>query len=1614
MAKLRHKIAALLVVVLFILLLLFLLFVIIIRQPWAQKVAVNQATNYLENRLGTRVSLDAVHVDIWSNIHLQNILIEDQVADTLLYAAELQVNLNNLSIVSGQIDISDIELHGAYVNIYRPNEEMGFNYDFIVQNLAGGEKAEEPEREEEEEKEQAAAPVDSTTNKANKASPIKLSLSKVLLSQTTILYQDQVDGLDLGCDLPWLELLLEDFDLDKKLLKITDLYVIEPDIATRMYEGQKKEKKEEKKKKKQAKPLNPTGWQFIADELAIRSGYYTLDQGFEARKKEGFDPNHIELSALDLDLWDFWFVEDSLGADLPHLAFDEASGFQLSEFQSRLALTSKLLALSDMHICTPNSEIGQAVELKYKSFDDFKDFNNKVRMKVDLGDGYLRLQDAAYFAPKMRSQKILAGQLQEKIKIGGKVKGKVKSLRGTDIKVAFGRYTYFDGDFRLTGLPNLDGTFFDLDVNRLRTHAKDIVRIADDVKLPDNFTKLGLMNFDGRLTGSPVDFVTDGAITTDIGTANADINLKLKGTPVYRGDLAVQDFNLREWLGDDRFGVLSANGDIDGRGFKLDDLRLSVDGSIDQFHFNGYDYRDVVLDGAIEQRLFQGELSIEDEHLAMDFKGLVDLSQDVPVFKFESKIDRADLKALQLVKDDLKITAIADLSLEGSDIDDFDGQAFLKDIVFEFKGKTIAMDSLVAISETDGRTKEIKFQSPIAGANFKGDFSFKKLSPTFKDYLSTYFPYRWGDIWGADDEASDEEQDIQFDLELYEDIEDLTVFIPKMERLPTGSLIGNFNSKSKKLRLKADLDSLVYDGFVADSILLTTDSNVDALDFKLHVGELAKDDIAIPEVALDGRLFDDSLRFYLKAHTDTSLNRLRLGGLLFTNVDTLKMNVESTDLYVDGKRWEASTGNLSFYDIENFRIEDLKLVQGDQSITLNSKPSRNYKNYSELYLDNFNLGDVSDMIGDRKWQFDGRADGNFAAKNIFKEPKFSSDLKIKDFVFNEEEVGDVQLSARKEHDQQKVILQSRINNDEYNLRAQGYYELPNKNVPDRKDGFVNVDLDVDAFQLAFLETVIGDMISNTTGSGKGALNISGPPNDLGFYGKLNVAGAGSTIDYLNVHYTFDEGPVEVENKIIYFRDVVVHDRFDNDAFFNGYLNLNDFKDISLEAQATSENFLFVETGPQHNELFYGDVFGSGIVDFYGPFDDFSIDIRAKSMPGTHLQIPISDDDYLGEDNFYRFINTGVDTLAEKEKLGFSFNNLMLNFNFEMTPDALVEIILDPLTKDIIRGRGSGNIQMLYSTLLGEFTMLGDYTVAEGDYQFTMQNIFTKQFSIKPGGTIRFQGDPYNAQLNIDAIYNLKASRFDIIKEVLEAGQENEAKRRVPVEVNLNMKGSLSSPAITFRIEFPERGVTAVDNVAQRRIDDINTRGINELNKQVFGLLVLNKFLSYQSITLAESSNDILQGVNTTVSEFVSTQFSSYLDDVVSSVIPDSDLNFIWRNYSLEDAEEPDIRGNRNEVNVVFTKRFLDDRISIDIGTDLDVGGSDSSTEQNIAIAGDFIISYKITRDGKYRIKLFSVSEKDIFSDRYNKTGASFAVTQEFDTLGEFFGDLFTKDQVENN
>jgi len=175
---------------------------------------------------------------------------------------------------------------------------------------------------------------------------------------------------------------------------------------------------------------------------------------------------------------------------------------------------------------------------------------------------------------------------------------------------------------------------------------------------------------------------------------------------------------------------------------------------------------------------------------------------------------------------------------------------------------------------------------------------------------------------------------------------------------------------------------------------------------------------------------------------------------------------------------------------------------------------------------------------------------------------------------------------------------------------------------------------------------------------------------------------------------------------------------------------------------------------------------------------------------------------------------------------------------------------------------------------------------------------------------------------------------------------------------------------------------------------------NEVNKQVFGIIVLGHFLPESS---GLGNQSIGTEVNNSLSEFISNQISS----LASQIRNDLDFTVNYQAYQANNSPT-NTAGlvKRNELQLAITKRFFNDRLSIDVGGDFDFGATDPySNASTTGIAGDFAVEYKITPDGRVTGKVFSDSDYDIIDER-NKTKNGIALTyrREFDTLKELFND----------
>jgi len=464
------------------------------------------------------------------------------------------------------------------------------------------------------------------------------------------------------------------------------------------------------------------------------------------------------------------------------------------------------------------------------------------------------------------------------------------------------------------------------------------------------------------------------------------------------------------------------------------------------------------------------------------------------------------------------------------------------------------------------------------------------------------------------------------------------------------------------------------------------------------------------------------------------------------------------------------------------------------------------------------------------------------------------------------------------------------------------------------------------------------------------------------------------IDYLQTIYRLNDSIRFDKNNII-FKNITVLDEKGNTAQLNGSVSHRNFNDFKANLVINTNDCMVLNTRPKDNELFYGTAFASGMTTIKSGTNSLSFDISAKTGGNTRFYIPLNSSETVSDYSFITFLNT--DTATRKEEITKqttvspeSETALDLNFDLEVTPDAEVQLIFDSKVGDIMRGHGNGNLNISYDQK-GDFKISGDYIIEDGDYLFTLGNILNKPFTVENGGRIIFNGNIDDAEIEMKAIYKLKASLYEIL-------QDERFNERIPVECQINLSGRLFNPVIGLDIFLP----TADESTRTYLKNVITTE--EELSRQFLYLLVMNSFYSdptYRSgLTSTTSTGTSAMAVTTT--EMVSNQLSNWL----SQISNDFDIGFVYR------PGYKDI--NANEVQLALSTQLLNDKVIIN--GNFDVRGTGSSSSSTDQLTGDFDIEYKIT--DKIRFKVFNR-----FNNPY--TGKQAPYTQGF---GLFFRQDFDK------
>lgn len=1376
-----------------------------------------------------------------------------------------------------------------------------------------------------------------------------------------------------------------------------NLYTYKGEKSANLNQFIKAFQKGEKKKKKEGGAWQLKFSTIILDECKLR----ICNENSKVLNAD-FIPSNIRISDISGKVSDFSIRSDTIEMNVEGLSAIEASKLALNEFSSKVLICNHELTFSNLHLKTYKSYLNGYFSMRYNNWGAFSHFNDSVKIIADLDLSDINASDIAFFTNNLKG-------LDFNFRFRGGLVGTLSDFKANGFSIYFGNVSQLVGDLQMKGLPNIDSTYIDFKVKKLTTNNNDLNTIPippfKDKKLltvPSQLSTLGVIKYKGEFRGYFNDMHIDGNAETKIGSGDIDMHLyrPTKNSPyAYSGRTDISLFDLGKFTGNQKqLGRVSLSIDLSGKGFDLKNGSTNLKGNVKQFEFNGYNYHNITADASFGGNQFEGKLKINDPNVVLDFLGKIDVSnKDVPKFNFHADVQKMNLPKLGLVKTDsiAIIGTKADVNFTGKNIDEIVGFIDLENTNYQYGNKMYHIDELHLKSEMQDTNKTITLSSDYADAKFSGYFKFIPLVNELKKLIYNVAP---SSGVKPNDKINYSPQDFYF-YTVFKNPDPLTDIIAPDLKISKGTTIeGKIDNKKNNIYVEINADKVKYKQFVINDWYFIARNKGKKFRAQSSANQFfLTDSVKIDNLNLNATALNDSVDLWIGFQNEKSkLNGASVNLMAyFGKAPNYEFNIHESYFYFDDSLWTVNNENKIILDSNALTIHNLSLKT--KSVTepilfIEGKSSKSMNDSIRIDFNHFPIAIVNTFLPKGKLALKGDINGVVSAQNILKSPILTSDLNVNQFELNELPLGDLGLDVSFDNKNQIFTINSLLNNNGVEiLKVQnGKY-----NLKDKENQF-DILAKLNGLDLVILDKLLYPTFTNFKGFAYGAFSVTGNAEKPLINSSINLKDAGFRIAYLNAYFNFQmaENVININNRTIKIPMMDMTDRYGNKGTVKGKVSHNLFKDIFLDITMNANNMCVLETGEKDNDRFYGKAYVSGKATIIGPLNDIIVAANLTSEKNTILNIPIGNSKSVNENNFITFINK-KDTTSKKveEPKG----NFTIDLNVKATPTAIVRIIFDEKVGDVITAQGSSeNINLTLDTK-GKFSMVGTYEITKGDYLFTLQNLINKQFTVKPGSSITFTGNPYNAILNATAVYRANASLYPIVSAFMDPTTAENYRRATKIDCELTLTNTLANMLIEFNLSLPNTDANTTSMVKST----INTA--DEMNRQVFALLVLNQFLPPESTggSGGGGASMISTGLGTSSLELLSGQLNNWLGKLTKDV----NINL---KYKAGDAS------NTDQVSVALSTQFFNERLVID--GDVGVGGqriTNNSTSGN-QIVGNVSVEVKVTKDGKLRVRAFNRSNDNNLlknSSPYTQ-GAGVTYRREFDSWKDLFKKKKKKEKKE--
>lgn len=1636
---------------------LFFLIVIALFLPITQNYIKNKGVEYLRNTFQSEVSIKSLSYGIFNTLTLEELYIADRQKDTLLFAQKANIDISLSALIFSEVAINQINLKGVKANISRNLPDSSFNFDFILESFSDSTAIPDTTTSSEGgwnvtanstpiNLEDVVLRYDDETlgiKSALRLDTLNLSLKKMDLQKKKyhlsklklagvngkyiqkshpsaqesssdtastvydielpitdlrdihLLYEDEISAQKATLNLHTLNLKPTKLDLSKQIIALENFKTQKLELAYTQDEISIKdsikvfiEEVENSNEEELSLDFIDIGWKIDLKSFEISESRVSLDNTQYSIQKSGIDYNHLDLKNLHCILDDFSWNDKRISLNLQKLAFQERSGFALKEFKSRIYLGKNKATFEQLQIKTQDSQIGQNIILKYPSLQKVLGNLGEINLSLDLKNTYLAYQDALYLMPSLNEMGFFNLNAKEVLNIEALAKGKLSDLSIENLIITTLDQTRLETSGTVKGLPDINLMSINLDFEG-NTSQKDLRGLV-----PATLTLPQKMNLKGKFEGYLDNFQTNARLQTSLGNAQAKAQLRNQS---YSLDAQMQDVRLASIISNPDIGSVSAHLQVKGKGLDIErNLNAQVDFVMDKAIYRKTQYDQLEIKGNIRQKSFEGMMSIADTNIALRANTSVDFNASQPTYDLDLLIGKLDLYTLNLYADTLSVKGMVSLKGEGIDPDNLKATLKIDSMQIIKDTKGIPLKYLYAYLNTQQDSVSANIDSDYLNAYLKGKFSLNEIASILTNHLNHYFAFTT-----AEKPAISELRpaSFEFGLGINEKSSLLSDILPELEKFNLDTLQGVYNSQKGKIFMEAHIPEIVYQGRSIKELNVKIDSDSSQLTYTMDLAQvIISDSLGLDELSISGNIQQNSLSVRLLEAPTDSTTRFDIAFNLAKvpkGEDDYRIHLRPEQI-LNYMKWNIPEDNAVEFGSNQLSAKNFRLSYDEQVISINSEGIEEIK----VGLEKINLSLLSKNILEQDTLIAGMLQGEVTIQNALTNLGISADISIADLAFQKVRLGNLSLQADNTQKSTLYEIKIALKGDENQMNLEGSYDLNPVSTP------IDLDIKVDKLSLKTLKAFSFGEISETKGFLKGNLAMKGSIEQFTLNGDLNFQEAALKLTRTNSLYRFENEKVTFNQQGISFQNFQIKDSLDNQLQLDGKVLTQNYQEFQFNLDVNADDFVLLNSTKENDETYYGilalDAKAHIGGDLNQPVVNASLNIKDATNL-TYVYIPEELQDITKSEGIVRFVdksNPNADSLYLKADSLANTGFKGIDLTAEITIDKIAEftIILNQYTSDVINIKGGGNLSFTMSPN-GQMLMTGIYEISDGKYNISLFDVIQKEFDIVEGSSISWSGDLISPTLDLTARYKVETSPYNLVsKQITESGQ-NAYKLKQTFYTNLKLKDQALNPTINFDIAYPEGFRNTGDDLVQQQINQIN-QNESEVNKQVFSLLVLGSFLSQNSIFQSSGGGLDVRG---SVSDLLSSQLNKLSEQYITGV----DLNFNLDSY--EDLDQQGQIEQNTDLNINLKKNLFNDRLSVSLGGTVGLEGSTQSNGGQ-KIATDIIVEYKITADGRYRLKVYNVQEPTQTFDQVSKSGVSILFTRDYNR----FKNLFKNKKINNN